>query len=75
MKLITLLITITFITGCYAKRIERLEQITDQNFQAQSGHIQNLLEKVFAENLAKGRALNCKNGFNYLTVKCLEDSK
>ena len=81
MKLITIL-TCLMIMGCTTSRLDTLEanqkrmaQAADQNFQSQGNHIQNLLNKVFAENLAKGRALNCKNGFNYITVKCLEDSK
>lgn len=75
-----ILTTLIILSGCstqYATKadLQKVAQAADQNFQNQGSHIQNLLNATFKENIEKGKALNCPNGFNYLTVKCLENSK
>ena len=80
MKIIKTLILLAILTGCSSKYatkedLQKMGKAADQNFQNQGGKIQILIEEVFKDSMAKGRAKNCAQGFNFVTGECLDAAK
>lgn len=64
----------TLLTSCTSqqKRIDTIVQNSDKNFAYLSGHIKAIEERVFAKEIEKGKAANCKTGFDIRTGDCLK---
>lgn len=72
----TLMIILT-LTGCTAKQPEipqaqrEFNQAVHDDIKNLSGKVSILIEKNYAKEMEKGRAANCKNGFNFTNGNCL----
>lgn len=72
----TLMIILT-LAGCAAKQPEipqaqrEFNQAVYQDVKNLTGKMQLLIERVYAKEMAKGRAANCPKNFNFTTGECL----